>query len=282
MNKYLVDDIFFSYNYDLDERFNKNLSKYKTKNNNTPNHSIKVIVKDNIENSLNKTKSFSYKDDFNITHIYTISNNNITSHITHDNKYQNIYINVNKSVIKDLNRAVYILSGIMFLEIAIYNNYFPLHATSITLNNKTYLISAPSGTGKSTIRKNFLKLYNATIINDDKPLLKFINNEVYVVGSPFSGEDMINDNMNTKLSGIIFLNRGSNNKLESINKKDFINLLIKNTYRTKSKDAFNQMIKHTELLVDNIPAMKFYATKDTSAAKHLYNKLYKGVENLCK
>ena len=94
-----------------------------------------------------------------------------------------------------------------------YNAIF-LHSSAILYKGKAYLFSADSGVGKSTHTKLWIKKFgaeNVQIINDDKPIIRFIDNDWYVYGSPFDGGTGINKNIRAKLGGIIFLERAEEN-----------------------------------------------------------------------
>lgn len=84
--------------------------------------------------------------------------------------------------------------------------------------------------GKSTHTKLWIKKFgaeNVQIINDDKPIIRFIDNDWYVYGSPFDGGTGINKNIRAKLGGIIFLERAEENSIEVLDKTVFFQEYIK-------------------------------------------------------
>lgn len=115
------------------------------------------------------------------------------------------------------------MSDVFNKKVLKYNAIF-LHSSAIFYKGKAYLFSADSGVGKSTHTKLWIKKFgaeNVQIINDDKPIIRFIDNDWYVYGSPFDGGTGINKNIRAKLGGIIFLERAEKNSIEVLDKKVF-------------------------------------------------------------
>lgn len=121
-----------------------------------------------------------------------------------------------------------------------YNAIF-LHSSAILYKGKAYLFSADSGVGKSTHTKLWIKKFgaeNVQIINDDKPIIRFIDNDWYVYGSPFDGGSGVNTNTRAKLGGIVFLERAQTNSIVKLNKKDVFPMLYKNTIKLSLDDEY--------------------------------------------
>ena len=108
----------------------------------------------------------------------------------------------------------------MFYRRLLSYDGFMLHSSAVCVDNKAYLFSANSGTGKSTHTTQWLKLFGdkAYIINDDKPALKIENGSVYVYGTPWSGKSDLNMNVRVPLQGICVLERSKKNFIEPLDK----------------------------------------------------------------
>lgn len=121
-----------------------------------------------------------------------------------------------------------------------YNAIF-LHSSAILYKGKAYLFSADSGVGKSTHTKLWIKKFgaeNVQIINDDKPIIRFIHNDWYVYGSPFDGGSGVNTNTRAKLGGIIFLERAEENSIEVLDKNSIFSRIYKNTIKFSLDDEY--------------------------------------------
>lgn len=82
-----------------------------------------------------------------------------------------------------IDECEYIWTGGEFYHKLLDFNGFMLHASAVAICNKAYLFSAKSGTGKSTHTELWQKYFGedrAIIVNDDKPAIRFIDNQFYV------------------------------------------------------------------------------------------------------
>ena len=129
-----------------------------------------------------------------------------------------------------------------------------VHGAAISCNDKAYIISAPSGTGKSYRARQWLRsIPDSYIINGDKPYLKFEGNYVYACGSPWCGKEQFSSNKIVQLQAILFLERSNKTALNKLSFQDaFIKLLsqsfIPSEY-SKMRKAL-QLLKHLEGKVD--------------------------------
>lgn len=93
------------------------------------------------------------------------------------------------------------------------SNCFVMHAVAFIWNEKAWLLSAPSGIGKSTQYKNLSELYpeEIQIISGDRPVLEIREDRsVYVHPSPWNGKENWWGTQSAPLAGIFFLERGDN------------------------------------------------------------------------
>lgn len=75
------------------------------------------------------------------------------------------------------------------------------HGSALALDGKAYLFTAPSGTGKSTHAALWRQVFGTrvTMINDDKPLLRFAPEGVTVFGTPWAGKAHLQTNTSALL-----------------------------------------------------------------------------------
>ena len=68
----------------------------------------------------------------------------------------------------------------------INHNVLLMHGSATSYKNQAYVFIAPSGTGKSTHAQLWCDNLKdeVKVINDDKPFIKFINNDIFVNGRP--------------------------------------------------------------------------------------------------
>lgn len=168
----------------------------------------------------------------------------------------------------------YIYEGkVFYTELAEKYNGIMLHASAVAMDNKAYLFSAPSGTGKSTHTKFWLEKFGdkAFILNDDKPAVRIIDKTVYAYGTPWSGKDDISVNTGVEVAGIFFLNRGSQNqiyKLDEIAK--ITNLYQACLKNVDMKTATAQMEVFTKL-IELVPIFKMQCTPTMDSVNVVYD-----------
>lgn len=91
------------------------------------------------------------------------------------------------------------------------------HGSAVALNGKAYLFTAKSGVGKTTHTRLWLKnIPGAYVLNGDKPLLLFQEDAVYVCGTPWQGKENYGVNEMLPLRAVCVLERGTENRVESV------------------------------------------------------------------
>lgn len=110
-------------------------------------------------------------------------------------------------------------------------NIFLMHGAVVAINNDAFLFTAPSGTGKTTHVKLWLKnSEEAFIVNGDKPLIKITENEVLACGSPWNGKERLGVEKTVPLKAIIFLERSDYNQMKEISYLKAYPYLIQSTH----------------------------------------------------
>ncbi len=114
-----------------------------------------------------------------------------------------------------------------------------LHSSVIKVGNRAYAISAKSGVGKTTHTRLWLREFGdeVEIINGDKPIIRLIDGKPIVFGSPWRGKEKYGVNDSCELSGIVFIERGQENRAYDIASKDADIRLIKQVYLPEKETA---------------------------------------------
>ncbi len=173
--------------------------------------------------------------------------------------------------------CIYIMLGKFFADGLLDYNGLVLHSSAITYENKAYLFSADSGTGKSTHTNLWKQCFNgADIINDDKPALRLIDGIFYVYGTPFSGSTPINKNVRVPLKAICFIERAERNSIEQMtDNAEIIRLFLPQTLRQLSKDKANKLFDIMDKLITTVPFYKLRCLPNEDAAKLAYEVMSK-------
>ena len=92
------------------------------------------------------------------------------------------------------------------------------HAAVVSHEGKGYMFLGPSGTGKSTHARLWLKYIAGTaLVNDDNPVVRLAADGLPVVyGSPWSGKTPCYRNVSYPLGGIVLLSQAPYNKIHRL------------------------------------------------------------------
>lgn len=159
------------------------------------------------------------------------------------------------------------LVGQAFYYMLMFNHACVFHSSAIEYKNNAILFSAPSGTGKSTQTHMWKKLFpdDVNFINDDTPILKIVNNELYAYGSPWAGKNKINNNISSKVKGIICLEQDDKIEVQKLEGLDAFFRVFNETNKPVLKEMMdicindvNEMLKYTDVYL-----MKCNITEDT-------------------
>ena len=149
-----------------------------------------------------------------------------------------------------------------------------MHGAVIAKGNNAYMFTAPSGTGKTTHIKLWLKnIEGSYVINGDKPLLKIDDEFIKVYGTPWCGKENLCTNTSALLKAVVILKRSKDNSIREIKPEDAAVSLIQQTYRPYQKDAAYAVIKNIEKLSKNVRFFELECNMEDEAALCSYNML---------
>ena len=158
-------------------------------------------------------------------------------------------------------------------------NAFLLHSAVFEVKGVGIALAAASGTGKTTHMLLWQKLLGKrlTIVNGDKPFVRFLDNEPnipYAYGSPWNGKEGLSRNMRTPLRHICFIERAEENSCEPIGTDEAINLLFNQLYIPKDPAAAANGLILTNKLITSCKLWRIRCNMDISAAETAYNAIF--------
>lgn len=149
---------------------------------------------------------------------------------------------------------------------------FMMHGAVIEYEGKGYLFTAKSGTGKTTHIRLWKKLFGddkVTIVNGDKPIIRFIDGKVYAYGTPWNGKEHYGTNSRVELSAICFLERGEENSIKKISDIEALPRIFSQIMIHDSADLGKQM-ELVDKLFEKVPTYLLECNMDVEAAKVAY------------
>lgn len=135
---------------------------------------------------------------------------------------------------------------------------FLIHATSVRVDEDAYLFIGPSGAGKTTHARLWKKYFGdrLRVINDDKPIIKVIDDEILVCASPWSGKERWINNIIAPLKAVIWINQSDENSIEKISKAEAWDFLMNQVYRSYDADNTQRTLKMIDRVINEA---SFYA-----------------------
>lgn len=104
------------------------------------------------------------------------------------------------------------LLRVMFSMALIRHNGVSIHSSCVVKEGQAYLFLGKSGTGKSTHARQWMKAFpGCSLLNDDNPAIRIIDNKVIVFGTPWSGKTPCYKNESHIVKAIVKLRQAPRN-----------------------------------------------------------------------
>ena len=144
------------------------------------------------------------------------------------------------------------------------------HGSTVAVDGQAYLFTAACGTGKSTHTRLWRQVFGdrVVMVNDDKPFLRITEEGVLACGAPWSGKHGLDTNITVPLAGICILERGSENRIRSIEPAEAMPRLLHEAFCPPGKEAQFQAL--VDILAAGTPLWRMACTKDPEAAMIAY------------
>lgn len=144
-----------------------------------------------------------------------------------------------------------------------------IHSSVVSQNGKGYLFLGVSGTGKSTHSRLWLKyIEGSELMNDDNPVVRIVDNEPRVYGSPWSGKTPCYRNVMAPIGGFVQLQQKPENKIRRAGVLDaFASLLPSVSTMKWDKVIYGQICDTISDLIRLIPVYYLGCLPDEAAAR---------------
>lgn len=132
---------------------------------------------------------------------------------------------------------------------------FLFHGASISYDGKAYLFGALSGTGKTTHINLWMKYLGekVQIVNGDKPLLRVRKDGVDVCSTPWAGKEKMQRNCIVPLQAICMIQRGKTNRIERVDPKDYMHLIMQQVYLPRNAKALGETLDLLDRVLQTVP-----------------------------
>lgn len=148
------------------------------------------------------------------------------------------------------------------------------HCSSLMVDGKAYLFTAPSGTGKSTHTGLWRERFGSrvTMIDDDKPFLRLMPDGTWrIYGMPYGGKEHIRANISAPVAGIVELHQAPQNTIRRISAHEAYPFLLNQTFQNwTNKQALARTMELAYDLAAKIPVYEMGCTPTPDAAELSY------------
>lgn len=151
------------------------------------------------------------------------------------------------------------------------------HAAVIEVNGVAIAFTARSGTGKTTHIRLWKKVFGdkVDIVNGDKPLMRYVDSELFAFGTPWAGKENYNRNVSCPLKAIVIVERGLTNRVERMSAKESANKFLSQIYLPKNDTAlFLKTLSLADKTLKDVPVYKLYCNMDDDAARVAYSAIF--------
>ena len=149
-----------------------------------------------------------------------------------------------------------------------------MHGSAFICNNKAVIITAPSGTGKSTHTALWRELYGdeISVINDDKPWLRREGDCFTVFGTPWKGKENRGANISAPLYAVCVLHRSASNRVTPCAKR--LETLLEQVFRPSEPEALRKVLGNLWALEKNARMFDIYCNTEKEAAQTVRNAIF--------
>ena len=174
-----------------------------------------------------------------------------------------------------IEQRMFYLLGDVFTYTVLSRNAGVFHSSAISYKGSGILLSAPSGTGKSTHASLWVDAFGDDVVhfNDDTPVLKVENDVVYAYGTPWSGKTAINKNIKVPLKAIVCLDRAENNSVKRLKGLEAFYRVFNEFRKPPEGGLLDSCLTLIEGVLENVPVYELLCNKEQDAALTLHKAL---------
>ena len=150
---------------------------------------------------------------------------------------------------------IYAKMGIQYaIMLALHDYCIGLHGVTLVIRNEIVILSAPSGTGKTTLSKLLETYSDAIVINGDFALLRPTEDGVIYEPTPFCGSSARSLNHRLKVNRVVFLEQGKSNIWRELNGREALTSFLSNSFVPEWNSGFEEKIASS--IINCIAALK--------------------------
>ena len=143
------------------------------------------------------------------------------------------------------------------------------HAVSFVYRNKAWLLTAPSGTGKTTQFLNWQRVFpdEIVMISGDMPALVLEKDGcISVHPSPWNGKEHLGNHVSAPLGGIVFLEKGTENRIDPFDPQEAVMPLYEQfMVMPDTEDEIRSLMRLLTGMMEGFPIIKLTNSGDDAS-----------------
>lgn len=158
----------------------------------------------------------------------------------------------------------------MFNLAALRRHSVAFHSSVIAWHGRGVLFLGESGTGKSTHTRLWREhIPGARLLNDDSPIVRILDGEAHVCGSPWSGKTPCYHNVELPIAGIVRLSQAPRNAIRRLRTLEALGALIPSAPPAFARDERLQdrICEIISQLIRHVPVYHLECLPDAEAAR---------------
>lgn len=156
-------------------------------------------------------------------------------------------------------------------EFMVSKNTVLFHGSAVAIDGRGIILTAPSGTGKSTLARNLKSILGDRLqyINDDKPLVHADENGAIVYGTPWDGKHHLSNNASAKVEAIFIIERAETPWITEIQPREVIDVILQQTNRPDEVALLGKTMEIINLLCQTVKFYRAGIVIDDRSAKQI-------------
>ncbi|MBQ6847303.1 MAG: hypothetical protein IJO62_00095 [Clostridia bacterium] len=163
-------------------------------------------------------------------------------------------------------------------EILPLHNAFVLHSACFSVDGIGVAFAAKSGTGKTTHLSRWQSYLGdkMTVVNGDKPIVRFIDGVPIAYGTPWCGKEKLGSNTKVPLKHICFIERSDANFVEKVSKETVVERILNQVYMPKTNpEALIKTMELADRLLSQTEVWIIHCNLDKNAGEIAYKSIFK-------
>lgn len=164
---------------------------------------------------------------------------------------------------EQVDPLLYPFDEVLLVNLLAQGRGIEVHACGVELDGQALLFLGPSGSGKSTLAELWKTVPQATILGDDRIIIRCVEGQPLAYGTPWHGDARSFSPRGSRLSKMMFLAHGSENALDPISGSEAVCRMLTCSFPTFwDKEGMRNNLAFCERVVASVPCYELRFVPD--------------------